>query len=172
MNWGSYDRPSIVPLQKSHHRNKFRCGNPSLDLYLKKHARQDAKKKVTACFVLPNQDKEVMGYYTLSSTSILLNEAPPSLTKKLPRYPLVPAILLGRLAISEDYHGQGLGETLLMDALYRSWSTSDQIGSVAVVVDAIDDKAVMFYNRYGFILFPNQPQRLFIPMDTIAKLME
>jgi predicted GNAT family N-acyltransferase len=144
---------------------------PSLDRYLQQQAGQDVKKRVTATFVLPDVDgRTVLGYYTLSATSLHLTDLPPDLAKKLPKYPRVPATLLGRLAVSRQCQGMGLGEHLLMDALHRSWQHSRTIGSMAVVVDANDARAVTFYQRYGFLRFPDQPHRLFLPMHTIAQL--
>jgi predicted GNAT family N-acyltransferase len=109
-----------------------------------------------------------VGYYTLCATGIEIQDLPPQLVKKLPRYPVVPATLLGRLAIDERYQGQGLGSFLLFDALARSLSS--EIASYAVVVDALDEKASIFYQQHQFVAFPNQPQRLYLPMATIASM--
>jgi predicted GNAT family N-acyltransferase len=91
------------------------------------------------------------------------------MAKKLPKYPLVPATLLGRLAVDVRLRGKGAGEHLLMDALRRALEASREVASVAVVVDAKDDSAVSFYRRYGFIGFADQPRRLFLPMAVIEK---
>ncbi len=109
------------------------------------------------------------GYYTLSSHSIDLGELPAHVARKLPRYPLVPATLLGRLAVDRRYKGQELGERLLVDALRRALTQSAQIAA-AVTVDAIDDPAARFYGHFGFIPFPDRPDRLFLLMKTIAAL--
>src|SRR5712672_467752 len=96
----------------------------------------------------------VLGYYTLSSFGIDAGVLPPDVAKKLPRYPLIPATLLGRLAVDEKHHGEGTGEFLLMDALHRSLEQSVQIAAAAVVVEAIDERAARFYQHFGFIPFP------------------
>ena len=161
----------IEPLAKHHERSKFHCGVHYLDRYLHERARQEATKRIAASFVLLEQgSQKVAGYYTLSATGVDIGDWPENIARKLPKYPVTPATLLGRLAIDERCRGQGLGEHLLLDALFRSWSLSEQIGSVAVVVEAKDDQARSFYARYGFISFPERKGRLFIPMKTIAEL--
>jgi len=116
-----------------------------------------------------DQTGVVVGYYTLSACGIRLTELPPEVAKKLPKYPQVPATLLGRLAISREHHGQTLGRFLLMDALRRSWKTSAEVASIGVVVDAFDDRARAFYLRYEFTPFVDHPKKLFISMRTIEK---
>jgi len=162
----------IEPLGPHHDRAPFSCGNDSLDRYLKQQAGQDARRLAAAPFVLvaSADPKTVAGYYTLSSHSIDLGELPAAVAKRLPRYPHVPATLLGRLAVDRRYRGQGLGEILLMDALRRALAQSSQIAAVAVVVDASDDAAARFYRRFGFLSFPERPDRLFLPMKTVALL--
>lgn len=164
----------VEPLGKTHDRAAFSCGNPSLDQYLKERARQDARRYVAAPFVLVASpgEKELLGYYTLSSFAIDLSDLPPNTARKLPSYPTVPVTLLGRLAVEERHAGQGLGEFLLMDALRRSITQSSQIASVAVVVDAIDDSAARFYKHFNFVPFPERPTRLFLPMRTVAALFD
>jgi predicted GNAT family N-acyltransferase len=158
------------PLGARHNRAAFSCGAEALDAYLQKQAGQDAKKHAAAPFVLTVDGKTIAGYYTLSQYTIDLGEVPDEVAKKLPRYPSVPATLLGRLAVSSAFRGRGLGERLLMDALYRSLKLSDQIASTGVVVDAKDDTARTFYRKYGFIELPKVIRRLFLPMGTIEKL--
>jgi GNAT superfamily N-acetyltransferase len=161
----------IEPLGKHHDRAAFRCGTEALDRYLVRQAHQDARKRVAAPFVLLEEaGGTVAGYYTLSATAVRLEELPPAIAEKLPRYPLVPATLLGRLAVDERQRGKGLGELLLMDALYRSWRLSVEIASVAVIVDAKSHDARAFYLHYDFLPFPEQKQRLFLPMGLIERL--
>ena len=159
----------IEPIARSHQRDAFCSGQDSLDHYLKKQATQDAKRKVAAPYVAVDSDNRVVAYYTLSAFSIRLPELPVEITKRLPRYPQVPATLLGRLAVDQSRQGTGLGDFLLMDALARSLRAAADIASHAVVVDAIDERAVRFYRRYDFIPFPDNPRRLFLTMATIAK---
>jgi GNAT superfamily N-acetyltransferase len=162
----------IEPLGPHHDRAAFSCGNDSLDRYLREQASQDARRSAAAPFVLVSttEPNTVAGYYTLSSHSIDLGEVPAHVARKLPRYPLVPATLLGRLAVYRRYKGQGLGERLLMDALRRALTQSAQIAAASVTVDAIDDPAACFYRHFGFIPFPDRPDRLFLLMKTIAAL--
>jgi hypothetical protein len=112
-------------------------------------------------------ESAVLGYYTLSSFGIDAGVVPPEIAKKFPRYPLMPATHLGRLAVDERHHGKGIGEFLFMDALHRSRAQSGQIAAVAVVVEAIDERAERFYQHFGFLPFPTITGRLFIMMKTV-----
>lgn len=112
----------------------------------------------------------IAGYYTLSAISIKVSALPPEITKKLPKYQVLPATLLGRLAVDKNYQGKGLGELLLMDALLKTWRS--EIATMAVVVDAFDESARCFYERYQFTQLLNYPSRLFLPMATVAKIFE
>ena len=158
-----------VPLDSSHNKENFDCGKPLLDDYLHKQAKQDVKRRLSACFVLPDEN-EIKGYYTLSTASVERRLLPQEIIKKLPpSYNDLPTILLGRLAVSKSYQGQGLGEMMLMDALKRSYFISGQVGSMAVIVDPLDEEAVKFYEKYDFILLPDSG-KMFLPMATIAQL--
>jgi GNAT superfamily N-acetyltransferase len=108
------------------------------------------------------------GYYTLSSTAIRLHDLPDDIARRLPRFPLVPAILIGRLAIDRRYHGQGVGSFLLLDALHRC--ATSEIASFAVIIDAIDDEAQAFYLHQSFLPLPDSPHRLFRRMSDIEAL--
>lgn len=141
-----------------------------LNRYLRVQARQDARKNIAAPFVLILSDGKIGGYYTLSSTAVMPAELPAEIVRKLPRYPLIPATLLGRLAVDRRYQGRGYGRFLLADALYRS--VRSQIAAFAVIVDAKDGNARRFYERESFLPFPDQPMKLFRPMADIAKLFE
>ena len=165
-------RPSpayIFEPLSDHDRSSFVCGIPVLDDYLRHQASQDARRKVAAPFVMVNESRRILGYYTLSAYGIRVAELPPDLAKKLPKYPLVPATLLGRLAVSQERQGQKLGRTLLMDALHRSRLSSAQIASIGVVAEAIDEAARAFYMHYGFIPMLEHPRKLFIAMGTIQR---
>ncbi len=161
---------TVEPLTKKHKRSDFSCGSAPLDRYLKNQARQDAKRGIAAPFVLVRPVNKIIGYYTLSAFSIELEKLPQAQIRKLPKYPGVPATLLGRLATDQNYRGLGLGEHLLMDALYRSYNATAQIASYAVVVDAKDAAAIAFYTKYDFTQFPDHPHRLFLPMNRMKKL--
>ncbi|MFQ5467740.1 MAG: GNAT family N-acetyltransferase [Kiloniellaceae bacterium] len=168
------DRSSwlIEPIAKRHDRAAFSYGKEPLDRYLKTQAGQDARRRVAAPFVLVEGagGTAVLGYYTLSAFGIDLGALPEGTAKRLPRYPIVPATLLGRLAVHRDYGGRGLGEFLLMDALNRALRQSSKIAAAAVVVDAMDEDAWRFYDHFDFIPFPDRSDRLFLPM-TVVKLL-
>lgn len=156
---------------KKHQRARFSCGVESLDRYLAKYANQDLKKKAATVFVLIDSPcKDVIAYYTLSAFTLESTELEPSIAKKLPRYPLLPATMLGRLAVDKNYRGQKLGQLILVDALRKAYLASQQIASTAVVVEAIDNNAVSFYQKYGFKSFDSNPQRLYLTMSTISKI--
>ena len=163
--------PKIEPLGKKHDRVVFSCGDDALDTYLKKRASQETKKKIATTFVIADRlTGPVIGFYTLSATSILLADLPDETARKLPKYPYVPATLLGRLAIDSRYQGKGYGELLIMDALRRALQATTEVASYAVVVDATNERARSFYEQYGFCAFPDQKLRLFLPMKIIADL--
>jgi GNAT superfamily N-acetyltransferase len=169
---GAIQQPKILieGLAAHHDRSPFSCGIEALDQYLRRQAGQDARRHVAATFVLlETGSSNVLGFYTLSATSVQLTDLPELIAKKLPRYPLVPAILLGRLAVDQNQRGKGYGEFLLMDALNRCQSTRD-IGWVAVIVDAKDEGAIAFYEHFHFIRFGKESRRLFLPRTTIASL--
>ncbi|MGZ9892540.1 GNAT family N-acetyltransferase [Bordetella bronchiseptica] len=157
---------------KAHDRTAFSCGSPELDRYLREHASQDIKRDIARVFVAVRPaTTTVCGYYSLSVTSFQRDELPAEQARKLPRYP-VPAVLLGRLAVDRDAQGSGLGEFLLMDAMHRTLLATQVMAVYAMVVDAKDASAAKFYRKYGFIAFPNNAQRLFLPMETIRQLQE
>ncbi len=156
----------VEPLQGHHDRSGFRSGSGALDRYFQVQASQDARRKIAAPFVLILADGAVAGFYTLSAASVGLAELPAEVCRKLPRYPMVPATLLGRLAVHQDHQGRGHGRFLLADALYRA--LRNEIASFAVVVDAKDESARRFYEREGFLSLADQPLRLFLPMATVA----
>jgi GNAT superfamily N-acetyltransferase len=161
----------IEALTKDHQRKNFSCGVAELDRYLHHQITQDQKRRVVAPFVLvEDRSLEVAGYYTLSASAVDLSAWPPQLAKKLPRYPAVPVVLLGRLAVDQKRRGQKLGEFLLIDALSKALANADQVAAVAVIVDAINDEAACFYRHYDFQQFPEQPHKLLLPMRTIAQM--
>lgn len=161
----------IEALGSQHNRAGFRCSTASLEIYLRNQARQDVKKGVAAAFVLTSDGRTIAGYYTLSQFSVSLEDIPPDTAGRLPKYPDVPATLIGRLAISDESRGQGLGEKLLLDALQRCFVHSKEIASFAVVVDAKDGQAKSFYQKYGFLELPGVLNRLFLPMKTIEQML-
>jgi GNAT superfamily N-acetyltransferase len=160
----------VEPLTSSHDRSEFESGVEPLDRYFRTQAGQDARKNMAAPFVLVVPEGTVAGYYTLSSTSVQLAELPAQTVRKLPRYPLVPATLLGRLAVDRRHQGKGYGRFLLGDALHRA--VRSEIASFAMIVDAKDESARRFYERESFLPFPDQPMKLFRPMTDIRRLFD
>lgn len=157
-------------LGAAHDRAAFSCGVPALDHYLRKQAGQDVRRRVAAAFVATPDGKTIAGYYTLSQHSVDLGAMPEEFAAKLPKYPLVPATLIGRLAVSVSFRGQGVGELLLMDALHRCLGGSRHVASAAVIVDAKDENVAAFYAKYGFLELPKVARRLFLPMATVEVL--
>lgn len=161
----------IEALSKVHDRQGFFCGNDALDRYLKVQARQDIQRNLAQVFVLLDEDqKTIKGYYTLSSGSFVMTELPDEMQRRLPRYPKIPITLLGRLAVDLRFQGQKIGALLLIDALSRALRQTQEIGSMAVVVDAIDAAAVAFYRKFHFTSLPETPHTLYIEMSAIKKL--
>ncbi|AYH46121.1 GNAT family N-acetyltransferase [Azoarcus sp. DN11] len=154
----------VAPLDATHDRTGFRCGSAALDRYFREQVTQDIRRRVAACFVALADRKRIAGYYTLASASLMLADLPADIGKKLPRYPAVPAVRMGRLAVDEAFSGQGLGGALLADALVRA--TGSEIAAYALMVDAKDDRAVGFYAHHGFIALPDSPSTLFLPLAT------
>ncbi|WP_407517570.1 GNAT family N-acetyltransferase [Elizabethkingia anophelis] len=160
----------IEILSSEHNKKDFSCGEDLLDRYLKQQANQDIKKGLATCTVIIDNNNKVVGYYTLSSSSVEKDSLPEDLSKKFPpSYSSLPCVLLGRLAVDEDHKGKRLGELLLMDALTKCLSTSREIGILCVVVDPLNDKAIAFYKKYGFIELPTSG-KMMISIKTIEKL--
>lgn len=159
-------------LNSVHKKSQFDCGRELLNTYLHRQANQDMQRHLSICFVIADTDDFVKGYYTLSNASIDRDLIPDNVKIKLPNsYINLPVTLLGRLARDKKYAGERLGETLLIDAMKRSFDTSSIIGSMAVVVDPIDQEAKNFYLKYGFILLPDS-HKMFLTMKTIGQLFD
>lgn len=163
---------TIEPLSEAHNREAFSCGVDVLDRYLQRQAGQDIRKHFAAVFVLTPDGKTIAGFYTLSAHAISLGDLPADVAKKLPRYPNIPATLLGRLAVSMSFRGRGIGELLLFDAFHRVLANNHEIASAVLVVDAKNDVARAFYLRHDFIPLPSHSNRLFYPVKTIERLLD
>lgn len=160
----------IEALGRQHDRRTFNSGSADLDRYFKEQASQDVKRRIATCFVaVEAQTGEVIGFYTLAATSVLLNALESDQLRKLPRYPLLPAVLLGRLAIDQKRQAQGFGGVLLSDALLRA--SRSELGVYLMVVDAKDDAACRFYQRFGFTLLSGQTHKLVMPIATALALL-
>ena len=155
----------LAPLDAAHDRTAFNSDSAPLNRYLREQVTQDVRRRVAACFVALADGQRIAGYYTLASASLLLADLPASTSKKLPRYPTVPAVRMGRLAIDQAFKGQGLGGALLADALDRA--ARAEIAAYALMVDAKDESATDFYRHHGFIALPDSPRTLFLPLATV-----
>lgn len=157
---------------KVHLRNDFSCGNKSLDDFLHHKVSQYEKRNLGRTFVAVRKlEKKVLGYYTLAASSISYSEFPSASAKKLPKHP-VPVALLGRLAVDRSMQRQGLGSSLLIDALKRALILSSGMGIHAIKVEAIDETAKRFYEKNGFIPLSESPMKLFLPLETIRKAFQ
>lgn len=155
----------LAPLDAAHDRAAFNSDSAPLNRYLREQVTQDVRRRVAACFVALADGQRIAGYYTLASASLLLADLPASTSKKLPRYPTVPAVRMGHLAIDQAFKGQGLGGALLADALDRA--ARAEIAAYALMVDAKDESAADFYRHHGFIALPDSPRTLFLPLATV-----
>lgn len=160
---------AVAALDVAADRSAFSCGIGALDTYFRTQVGQDIKRRVAACFVASSPEGRVAGFYTLAAASIALNGLPEALARKLPRYPSVPAVRLGRLAVDVAFKGQGLGAALLGDALRRA--ATSEIAAYALIVDAKDDTAAGFYAHHGFITVIDQPRLMFLPLATVKGLV-
>lgn len=160
----------IEPLGKAHKRTAFSCGNKRIDAYFRESVTQDIKRRYATCFVArENETDKIAGFYTLSSSNVPLTAVPEALAARLPRYPTVPAVLIGWLGRDLSYAGLGLGEALLFDAIKTV--AEAPIGAHAIFANAIDEKAASFYTAFGFTPLTKEPSTLYLPIATAQKLM-
>lgn len=160
----------IELLTTFHDRRNFSCGEPALDEYLHRLARQHAESKISRTYVGAKGER-VLGYYSLAMSAICKERLPEQHQKRFPNYP-VPVARLARLGVDQRQQGKGLGKLLLMDALYRCYRLSDEIGSVGVIVDAKHERAQNFYRQFNFEAFPETPLTLWLPIAAIARLFK
>lgn len=159
----------IEPLA-AHGRLSFSCGVEALDRYLQTQAGQDTRRRVSNCFVaVPEGGTAIAGYYTLAASSLQLGELAASHAKKLPRYPMLPSALVGRLAVDRQFTRAGLGTAMLSDAILRAARAEPAV--YAIVVDAKDDTAADFYRRLGFAGFTSRPLSFYLPLATAAQAL-
>lgn len=158
------------PVARYHDRNNFDCGSPELNLYLERYARQnhDSGGAKTFVAVAPDAPALILGYYSISPGSIEFVRVPAVLSRKLGRYE-VPVFRLGRLAVGLDVQGRGLGGDLLLAAGLRALAVAEQVGGVALAIDAKDVRAARWYGRFGALPLLDDPLKLVLPLTTIAK---
>ena len=155
----------------AHIRTAFSSGNDRIDRYFRETASQDVKRGYAACYVLVERSTGALaGFYRLSAQSVPLSGIAPDLRKKLPRYPSVPAVLIGWMGRDMAFRKAGVGPLLLFDAIARI--ARAPIGAYAIYADAIDDEAVAFYRKHQFAPLVSRPQSLFLPMKTALLLVE
>ena len=165
----------IEPIQKDkHHRLAFTCGNEPLDRFIHEHAHQAVAKNLSKTYVAVDEGDEtvILGYYTVTTCRIEAGEMPDTILRKLklPRHDL-PASLVARLAVSESVKGQGVGSLMLMDAMARCARVAEEIGGIAIVVDAYEERVTTFYERVGFTRFEPGSLKMFIPMATVREMI-
>ena len=156
---------SIEALNSAHNRKGFSSGVEPLDRYFRELVTQDVKRRVSNCFVALDAAGAIAGYYTFAAASLPLTELSADEKQRLPRYALLPAGLIGRLAVDQKYQGQRLGSAL-MDAAARA-----EPAIFALIVDAKDDSAVTFYQRHEFRRFVSKPASLFLPIATALQAL-
>lgn len=161
----------IEALDQRHDRASFESGTPPLDRYLRELATQDVRRLVAKCFVMcPVESDTVAGFYTLAAAELPLTALPQTLARKLPRYPSIPVVRLGRLAVDLRHRGKGLGGIMVANALGQV--IGSDIGAFAMLVDAKDDGAVAFYRHLGFLPAGTGDRTLFLPVATGRALFE
>ena len=157
-------------LGEGHDRSAFHCGEEALDRYFQTQVTQDIRRRMTNCFVAVEAvTGHISAFYTLSAASVVLTGLPPEETKRLPRYPTLPAVRIGRLAVDERFQGRGLAAAMLMNAVHRSMQ--DAAAAFTLLVDAKNDRAVAFYQRHGFRVLGSEPRTLFLPLATAQKAL-
>jgi GNAT superfamily N-acetyltransferase len=161
-------RYRIEPLG-AHDRTGFACGEPAPNRYFQRHASQDQTRGVAAIFVaIDTASNAIGGFYTLSAAVVLAASGSPELTRGLPRYPELPAILLGRMGVALEQQGRGLGRLLVGDAMRRC-AAQETVGALFLVVDAKDDDLVDYYRALGFLSISDQPRRLCYPLSDLRR---
>jgi len=149
-----------------HDRTNLHCGDDALDRYFHTQVTQDVRRRVANCFLgVDAISGDIAGFYTLSTNGIAFTELPLEEAKRLPRYPTIPAVLLGRLAVDLRFRRRGLGEALLMDALHRSMQ--DAAAAFAMLVDPKDENAAAFYAPFGFRRFGERKKTMFLPLAKV-----
>lgn len=159
----------IAALSKEHSRTGFDCGVPELNIFLKATARQHSDKGISRTFVLVDDtNPAILGYFTLTLCEVFAAKLPANHAKKFPQHGL-PAIRLARLAVSRREQGKKYGELLLTEAIHRTLLIAEQAGTIGLFVDAKDDTARTFYERYGFIALAQERLQLFLPIETLRQ---
>lgn len=161
----------LEQLSDQHDRDSFTCGDVALDRYLHTQATQDIRRRIANCFVaIEVATGRLAAYYTIASAGVPITELPPSVSKRLPRYPTLPAVRIGRLAVDLGFRGRGLGSALLADAVRRTLQAPPAV--FTPLVDAKNEEAANFYRHHGFLSLTSQPRTLFLPLATTITLLK
>lgn len=155
-------------LTRGHNRKKFDCGEQSLNTYVQRYARQNAENDLGETYVLTNDERDILGFYTISTASLDYDAYPEN--EGLPRY-AIPSALIGRLAVDQNHQGNGYGKLLLIDALRRILEISEEIGIHCITVDAKDDNAKKFYENFGFEELLDEKNHLYISIEKVRNSM-
>jgi len=159
----------VEPLGKQD-RSDFTCGIEELDRYFHSQITQDIRRRVSACFIaIEKATARITGYYTLSAAGVLITDLSPEIARRLPRYPSVPVARIGRLAVHQDFQGRKLGSALLLNAGLRA--ARSEVAVFALVVDAKDENAKMFYHHHGFRSFGSNPCQLIASIETFKSII-
>lgn len=152
----------LLPLTGNHDRQGFDCGRKELNGWLRQVARQHQEKGLSRTFVatLDETPNYICGYYALTLAELENRNLPEAWRKKMPRR--IPGVKLGRLAVDTRFQGKGLGDLLLVDALTRAQRIYQEAGGIGLFVDAIDEQAAGYYERFGFVVMPDNPLLLFL----------
>jgi ribosomal protein S18 acetylase RimI-like enzyme len=166
----SRPRVRLERLDADHDVADFDSGNEELDGWLHRHALAAQQMDSARTFVLTRSDR-VVGYFSLTMGSVLRQDAPAKLVRAMPAYP-VGMVLLARLAVDRRDQGKGVGALLLSEALRKAITAGEAAAARLVVVDAIDDAAVLFYERFGFLSAPEHPRRLYRRIKDVRSSLE
>lgn len=159
-------------LARSHDRKNFDCGEPALNDYLMRYARQNHESGGAKTFVAvsPEYSTRILGYYSLCPASLEYARTPEVLQRGLGRYD-VSVFRLGRLAVDKSVQGKGLGSQLLISAGARCLLVAKQVGGVALLIDAKNERAAIWYTTYGAIALSDAPLSLLLPFSIIEKVL-
>jgi len=155
---------------RSYDRQKFDSGSLPLNNYIKTQASQDIKRNLAKCYITSNDESTIAGYYTLSASNLAMKDIPAAIGKRLGTYPMLPSVLMGRLAVDKNFQGLGLAKKMLNNSLTKCLNAP--MASFALMVDAKDEQAENFYEHYGFIRSLSSPSSLFLPMDNAKKILD
>jgi GNAT superfamily N-acetyltransferase len=160
----------LEPLQRSHPRRRFDCGQGAVNDWLRTKALQHQEKRLSATKVLLDGSGAIAGFYTLATGQVDFGDLPPELVRKLPRRAL-PVAIVAWLGVSRTHQGQKLGDLLFAQALRDCYEAGQTFAFVAVILDCIDDRAKTFYQRWDFAELPGHPYRLFLSSQMLAAMM-